>query len=105
MNCQNRVINGGFRINAGWYNDVGVATIHMYLRTYYEGVAKHVVRRDTITMVKQRKLKRSYDVSFKLRAVESVCRAIESVCRPVETRTNYVYRSNYVNVFINAGPV
>ena len=39
-----------YRINARWYNDVGVATIHMYLRTYYEGVAKHVVRRDTITM-------------------------------------------------------
>ena len=30
---------------------MGVATIYMYLRTYYEGVAKHVVRRDTITMV------------------------------------------------------
>ena len=43
----------------------------MYLRTYYEVVGKHVVRRDTITMAEQRKLKRSYDVSFKLRAVES----------------------------------
>ena len=47
-------------------------------RGYYEGVAKHVVRRDTKTMAEQRKLKRSYDVSFKLRAVDTAL--ITSLC-------------------------
>ena len=99
---------------------MGVATIHMYLRTHYEGVAKHMERHDTITMAEQRTafkgssspikgvhmvLMSSNYTGFLVRLATSLaCHAYAltaraHLCRPVPTMYTALI------VFINAGLV